>query len=53
MTRSDVADHLGLTVETVSRKLHELDALGLIRIETPSRIRILEPGRIEAIAEAA
>ena len=53
MTRCDVADHLGLTVETVSRKLHELDALGLIRIETPSRIRILEPGRIEAIAEAA
>lgn len=53
MTRSDVADHLGLTVETVSRKLHELDALGLIRIETPSRIRILEPHRIEAIAEAA
>lgn len=53
MTRSDVADHLGLTVETVSRKLHELDDLGLIRIETPSRIRILEPDRIEAIAEAA
>lgn len=53
MTRSDVADHLGLTVETVSRKLHELDARGLIRIETPSRIRILEPDRIEAIAEAA
>ena len=53
MTRSDVADHLGLTVETVSRKLHELDDLGLIRIETPSRIRILEPDRIGAIAEAA
>jgi CRP-like cAMP-binding protein len=53
MTRSDVADHLGLTVETVSRKLHELDDLGLIRIETPSRIRILELDRIEAIAEAA
>ena len=53
MTRSDVADHLGLTVETVSRKLHELDDLGLIRIETPNRIRILEPDRIGAIAEAA
>ncbi len=53
MTRSDIADHLGLTIETVSRKLHELDALGVIHLETANRIRITDPHRIEAIAEAA
>ncbi len=53
MTRSDIADYLGLTIETVSRKLHELDALGVIRLETANRIHITDPGRIEAIAEAA
>ena len=53
MTRSDIADYLGLTIETVSRKLNELQALGLIRLDTPSRIRITDGGRVEALAEAA
>jgi CRP/FNR family transcriptional regulator len=53
MTRSDIADYLGLTIETVSRKLNELRGLGVIRLETPSRVRITDPERIEAIAEAA
>lgn len=53
MTRSDIADHLGLTIETVSRKFGELHGLGLIRLETPSRIRVLNLARIEAIADAA
>jgi CRP/FNR family transcriptional regulator, anaerobic regulatory protein len=53
MTRSDIADYLGLTIETVSRKLNELRAQGVIRLETPSRIRITDLGRIEAITEAA
>jgi CRP/FNR family transcriptional regulator, anaerobic regulatory protein len=53
MTRTDIADYLGLTIETVSRKLHELEALGVIRLETANRIHITDPGRIEAIAEAA
>jgi CRP/FNR family transcriptional regulator len=53
MTRSDIADYLGLTIETVSRKLNELRGLGVIRLETPSRVHITDPGRIEAIAEAA
>jgi CRP/FNR family transcriptional regulator len=53
MTRSDIADYLGLTIETVSRKLSELQALGLIRLEAPSRIRITDGSRVEAIAEVA
>jgi CRP-like cAMP-binding protein len=53
MTRGDIADHLGLTVETVSRKLHELQFLGAIRLESPTRIRIIDLNRIEALAEAA
>lgn len=53
MTRSDIADYLGLTIETVSRKLNELQALGLIRLDTPSRIEITDGTGVEAIAEAA
>ena len=53
MTRGDIADYLGLTIETVSRKLGELHGLGLIRLETPSRIRVVDLARIEAIADAA
>lgn len=53
MTRSDIADYLGLTIETVSRKLNELRLLGVIRLDTPSRVLITDPARIEAIAEAA
>jgi CRP-like cAMP-binding protein len=53
MTRGDIADYLGLTVETVSRKFNELHARGLIRLETPTHIRITDQARIEAIADAA
>jgi hypothetical protein len=47
MTRSDIADYLGFTIETVSRKLNELRLLGVIR-----RVRLTDLDRIEAIAEA-
>ncbi|HRO11112.1 helix-turn-helix domain-containing protein [Amaricoccus sp.] len=53
MTRSDIADYLGLTIETVSRKLNELRLLGVICLDTPTRVRITDLDRIEAIAEAA
>lgn len=32
MPRVDIADHLGITLETVSRSLHKLDRQGLIRL---------------------
>jgi CRP/FNR family transcriptional regulator len=39
MTRSEIADHLGLTIETVSRTLSRMRAQG--RIATPSNTEIL------------
>jgi CRP-like cAMP-binding protein len=53
MTRSDIADYLGLTIETVSRKLNEMQGQGIIRLEGPGRVTITDPGRIEALAEVA
>ena len=53
MTRSDIADYLGLTIETVSRKINELHANGIIRLDTPSRVRITDLHRIGALADAA
>jgi CRP/FNR family transcriptional regulator len=50
MTRSDIADYLGLTVETVSRTLTRLRNEGLI--EMPSASELLIPGlaRLEIAA---
>jgi CRP/FNR family transcriptional regulator, anaerobic regulatory protein len=53
MTRNDIADYLGLTIETVSRKMNELHARGVIRLETPTRFRIADYDRIGSIADAA
>ena len=53
MTRGDIADYLGLTIETVSRKLSDLNGLGVIRLETPNRVQLIGLHRIEANAEAA
>ncbi len=51
MSRLDIADYLGLTKETVSRMLSELRALRLIRLETQSRIEVLDRPGLEAMAE--
>jgi CRP/FNR family nitrogen fixation transcriptional regulator len=41
MLRNDIADHLGLTIETVSRTLTELARTGLIRLVAGSRSIVL------------
>ncbi len=38
MSRQDMADYLGLTIETVSRTLTQLQADGVIEIPTTRRI---------------
>ena len=53
MTRCDIADYLGLTIETVSRKISELRRLRVIEMRTPNDIRIAEPDRLADLAEAA
>ncbi len=45
MNRVDIADYLGLTIETVCRRLMELRRNGTIAI-TKSRIAILRPGAL-------
>lgn len=50
MTRGDIADHLGLTIETVSRALSLLKAAGIIAIHAATEIVILEPDRLTTLA---
>lgn len=42
MTRQDIADYLGLTVETVSRTLSRLERASLISLITARQIRLLD-----------
>ena len=51
MTRSDIADFLGLTIETVSRMLSRFRLAGLIDIDQIVLIRILDREGLEAIAD--
>jgi CRP/FNR family transcriptional regulator len=53
MSRSDIADYLGLTKETVSRVISALKRERIIRLETLEVIQILARERLEQLAEAA
>ncbi|MGQ7791552.1 Crp/Fnr family transcriptional regulator [Faunimonas sp. B44] len=50
LSRADIADFLGLTVETVSRQMTRLKTEGLIRFETSRRIEIPEMDDLELAA---
>lgn len=50
MSRSDIADYLGLTKETISRTLAELKFRRLIRLEALDRIEILEWSGLKQVA---
>mgnify|MGYP003345675862 CR=1 FL=1 len=50
MNRSDIADYLALTVETVSRLLTHLRSRGFIDLPTPNHIVLLKPQMLESIA---
>jgi CRP-like cAMP-binding protein len=50
MSRTDIADHLGLTIHTVSRTISELARRGLIRLDGPRSIRIVDAANLRALA---
>lgn len=50
MTRNDIADHLGLTTETVSRSFTQLRKSGAISSERDGRIVILDHDRLEDLS---
>jgi CRP/FNR family transcriptional regulator, anaerobic regulatory protein len=50
MSRSDIADYLGLTKETVSRVIATLKARRLIRLAALDRIEILDREGLETVA---
>jgi CRP/FNR family transcriptional regulator len=50
MTRNDIADYLGLTIETVSRTLTKLRSEGLIDIASQAVIIVRNPGGLEGLA---
>ncbi len=50
MTRGDIADYLGLTIETVSRTFTRLKLDGMIDLPSPQEVVILRPAKLEAMA---
>ena len=50
MTRSDIADYLGLTIKTVSRTLTKLKQDGLIVLLAPNRLKIRDRDLLEELA---
>lgn len=50
MTRTDIADYLGLTTETASRVFTNLKKRGYIALENSSRVRITDRDELEELA---
>ena len=50
MTRNDIADYLGLTIETVSRTLTKLRGEGLIDLLAHGEIVICDAGGLGGLA---
>jgi CRP-like cAMP-binding protein len=53
MTRSDIADYLGMVIETVSRVLTQLKQNGVIAMKSVNRIVLVDRSGLEDIANAA
>lgn len=50
MSRIDIADYLGLTVETVSRSFTKLRNQGLIHLPDPHRVEVADMAALQAVA---
>lgn len=51
MTRSDIGDYLGLTIETVSRTFTKMKAMGLIELQQCTTVRLVDAAALERLAE--
>ena len=51
MSRSDIADYLGLRIETISRELSALKVSRLIQLTSTQTIRLIDRERLEQMAE--
>jgi CRP/FNR family nitrogen fixation transcriptional regulator len=50
MPRHDIADYLGLTLETVSRMFAELREMGQIKLESARRVHLLDTVKLKTMA---
>jgi CRP/FNR family transcriptional regulator len=50
MTRADIGDFLGLTIETVSRTFTKLKTLGLIELPQSNRVQLVDLDQLESLA---
>ncbi len=50
MPRHDIADYLGLTLETVSRMFAELKEAGIIELQSARRVSVPDMSKLEAMA---
>ena len=46
VSRYDIADQLGISVETVSRAITELKASGVIHLDKPRQVQMTRPSQL-------
>ena len=51
MTRTDIGDYLGMTIETVSRSFSKLRAMGIIRLESTRCVKVLNLTALRRMGE--
>ena len=49
MTRADIGDFLGLTIETVSRTFTKLKTIGLIELPRSNRVKLVDLAQLERL----
>jgi CRP/FNR family transcriptional regulator len=51
MTRTDISDFLGLTIETVSRTLTKFKQLGLSELPSSNQVKLLDVEALKGLAD--
>jgi CRP/FNR family nitrogen fixation transcriptional regulator len=51
MTRNDIGDYLGMTIETVSRNLSRLRALGVVRLVSNRCVELMRPEHLRKLCQ--